>query len=147
MNGYCIATYRVFDEKADFHKKALGIAVGLTVGSWTDLPAAKQAAMEPHLGRVVSVEAHVPGTSGERYADIRIAYPDINFSGDIPALLVTVFGKLSMDGRVKLLDLHFSPRFLANFAGPKFGLQGVRELVGVHDRPLPDTLVTTSSSG
>ncbi|WP_135551417.1 2,3-diketo-5-methylthiopentyl-1-phosphate enolase [Paenibacillus cymbidii] len=136
MNGYCIATYRVFDEKADFHKKALGIAVGLTVGSWTDLPAAKQAAMEPHLGLVVSVEAHEPGASGERYADIRIAYPDINFSGDIPALLVTVFGKLSMDGRVKLLDLHFSPRFLANFAGPKFGLQGVRELVGVHDRPL-----------
>ncbi len=34
----CIATYRCYDDKADFNKKAQGIAVGLTVGSWTDLP-------------------------------------------------------------------------------------------------------------
>ncbi|MCC2683837.1 MAG: 2,3-diketo-5-methylthiopentyl-phosphate enolase, partial [Paenibacillaceae bacterium] len=55
MSSYCLATYRLFDEKADFEKKAQGIAVGLTVGSWTDLPAARKAEMEKHLGQVVSV--------------------------------------------------------------------------------------------
>lgn len=138
MSQVCIATYRSYDDKADFDKKALAIAVGLTVGSWTELPEAKKAEMEKHLGKVLSVDVHEPanGAAGERYADIRIAYPDINFSRDIPALLVTVFGKLSMDGRIKLIDLDVSENFASAFPGPRFGLSGVRDLLGVHDRPL-----------
>lgn len=138
MNGACIATYRSYDDKADFNKKALSIAVGLTVGSWTELPEAQKAEMEKHLGKVVSVNVHEPAGAapGERYADIQIAYPDINFSRDLPALLVTVFGKLSMDGRIKLMDLDVSDTFVSAFPGPKFGLNGVCDLLGVHDRPL-----------
>jgi 2,3-diketo-5-methylthiopentyl-1-phosphate enolase len=139
MSDYCVATYRCFDENADFNKKALSIAVGLTVGSWTDLPEAQKTSMAPHLGLVMDVKIFASGADSgisERYADIQIAYPDINFSRDIPALLVTVFGKLSMDGRIKLLDLRFSSSFLAAFPGPKFGIQGVRDLLGIHDRPL-----------
>jgi 2,3-diketo-5-methylthiopentyl-1-phosphate enolase len=94
--------------------------------------------MEKHLGKVLSVTVHEPALAapGERYADIRIAYPDINFSRDLPALLVTVFGKLSMDGRIKLIDLDVSDTFVSAFPGPKFGLSGVRDLLGVYDRPL-----------
>ncbi|MBP1994784.1 2,3-diketo-5-methylthiopentyl-1-phosphate enolase [Paenibacillus eucommiae] len=139
MNAYCLATYRCYDEKADFTKKANGIAVGLTVGSWTELPEAQKAQMEKHLGKVISVIVHEPvngESSADRYADISIAYPDVNFSRDIPALLVTIFGKLSMDGRIKLTDLSFSSDFLSSFPGPKFGIQGIRNLLGVHDRPL-----------
>lgn len=135
MSQVCIATYRSFDEKADFHKKALSIAVGLTVGSWTELPEARKAEMEKHLGKVLSVEVFEPAGE-ERYADIRIAYPDINFSRDIPALLVTIFGKLSMDGKIKLIDIEVSEEFGSAFPGPAFGLEGVRNLLGVHDRPL-----------
>jgi 2,3-diketo-5-methylthiopentyl-1-phosphate enolase len=136
--GYCRATYRCFDDKADFQRKALSIAVGLTVGSWTDLPEARKAEMEKHLGIVVSVTEYgkEQSPSGERYADIVIDYPDLNFSRDIPALLVTVFGKLSMDGRIKLLDLDVSDDYRSTFPGPKFGAAGVRGLLGVHDRPL-----------
>lgn len=135
MSSYCISTYRVFDEKADFYKKAQGIAVGLTVGSWTELPEAKKAAMEKHLGKVLSVQVTETDNS-VRYADIQIAYPDVNFSADIPALLVTVFGKLSMDGKIRLIDLSFSDAFLSHFPGPKFGIQGIREQLNVTDRPL-----------
>lgn len=134
-SGYCTATYRLYDEHADFHKKAQGIAVGLTVGSWTELPETRKQQMQKHLGQVVSVEVHEePGQ--ERFADIMIAYPDANFSADLPALLVTVFGKLSMDGRIKLKDLTFSKTFLSHFQGPKFGVDGVRRLLGVQNRPL-----------
>jgi len=143
MTSFCTATYRSFDEKADFHKKATGIAVGLTVGSWTELPEAKKKDMEKHLGQVVSVDVHEPedgaapgSLAAERYADIKIAYPDINFSRDIPALLVTAFGKLSMDGRIRLLDLDVSSGFKAACPGPKLGIAGVRERLGVQNRPL-----------
>lgn len=132
---YCTATYRVFDEKADFHKKAQSIAIGLTVGSWTDLPEVRKKEMQQHLGQVVSVEIHEED-SQERFADITIAYPDINFSPDLPALLVTVFGKLSMDGRIKLRDLKLSEKFLSHFSGPKYGIEGIRNMLQVQDRPL-----------
>src|SRR5690606_37072236 len=107
----------------------------LTVGSWTELPEAQKASMEKHLGKVLSVTVHEPKDAA-RYADIVIGYPDINFSRDIPALPVTIFGKLSMDGRIKLIDIDVSEDFASAFPGPKFGLQGVRDLVGVQDRPL-----------
>ncbi|XID94366.1 2,3-diketo-5-methylthiopentyl-1-phosphate enolase [Paenibacillaceae bacterium WGS1546] len=136
--AYSRATYRLYDDKADFEKKAQAIAVGLTVGSWTELPEAAKARMQPHLGQVVSVDVHEPegAEPGQRYADITIAYPDANFSRDIPAFLVTAFGKLSMDGKIKLIDIAPSDDFLKAFPGPKFGAPGVRGLLGVHDRPL-----------
>ncbi|PQP90374.1 2,3-diketo-5-methylthiopentyl-1-phosphate enolase, partial [Paenibacillus sp. AR247] len=134
----CTATYRLYDDKADFRKKAESIAVGMTVGSWTELPQAKRESMQKHLGEVLQVDVHEPegAAPGERYADVTIAYPDINFSRDIPALLVTVFGKISMDGKIKLNRLGFSDHFVQGFPGPKFGIAGIRDILGVHDRPL-----------
>ncbi|OAB32542.1 2,3-diketo-5-methylthiopentyl-1-phosphate enolase [Paenibacillus macquariensis subsp. defensor] len=134
--SYCTATYRLHDPKADFHKKAESIAVGLTVGSWTELPQAKRTAMQKHLGQVLHVDVHEDLSDTNRYADITIAYPDVNFSRDIPALLVTVFGKISMDGRIKLIKLGFSESFLSAFPGPKFGIEGIRQQLDVHNRPL-----------
>jgi 2,3-diketo-5-methylthiopentyl-1-phosphate enolase len=37
---------------------------------------------------------------------------------------------------VKLIDLHLPKSFVQSFKGPKFGVSGLRELVGAHDRPL-----------
>ena len=50
--------------------------------------------------------------------------------------MTTVFGKLSLDGEIKLLDLEFSEDVKADFPGPKFGLEGIRGILGVYDRPL-----------
>ncbi|MGF7049886.1 2,3-diketo-5-methylthiopentyl-1-phosphate enolase [Paenibacillus sp. DS2015] len=134
----CTATYRIYDDKVDFRKKAESIAIGMTVGSWTELPQAKRDSMQKHLGQVLNVDIYeTVGTStGTRYADITIAYPDVNFSHDIPALLVTVFGKISMDGQIKLINLGFSESFLSAFPGPKFGIAGIRQQLGVYHRPL-----------
>jgi len=55
---------------------------------------------------------------------------------DIPAILTTVFGKLSLDGEIKLVDLNFTDDILKQFTGPKFGISGIREKVDVYDRPL-----------
>ena len=41
-----------------------------------------------------------------------------------------------MDGRIKLTSLDLSPDFLSAFPGPKHGIDGVRDLLGVQDRPL-----------
>ncbi|QPA33070.1 2,3-diketo-5-methylthiopentyl-1-phosphate enolase [Thermaerobacillus caldiproteolyticus] len=137
-----IATYLIYDEK-DLEKKAEGIALGLTVGSWTDLPLLEQEQLRKHKGVVVSVtqieeSERVNEYLGKRVKRglVRIAYPSVNFSADLPAILTTVFGKLSLDGEVKLIDMTFSDELKKQFPGPCFGIDGIREKVGVYDRPL-----------
>ncbi|MDV2583673.1 2,3-diketo-5-methylthiopentyl-1-phosphate enolase, partial [Alkalibacillus haloalkaliphilus] len=67
---------------------------------------------------------------------IKIAYPSANFSPDLPAILTTLFGKLSLDGEVKLVDIQLDPQLESKFPGPQYGIEGIRNLLDVHDRPL-----------
>jgi 2,3-diketo-5-methylthiopentyl-1-phosphate enolase len=132
---YVIATYLVHGN-LNFHKKAQEIAVGLTVGTWTDLPKAKKEQMIPHLGKVIDVKVLNPDSDDLPKALLMIGYPLINMNPDIPSILTTVFGKLSMDGQIKLIDLHLPDSLLSQFPGPRFGIDGIRKLLGVHNRPL-----------
>lgn len=128
-----IATYHLKNIKGNSQRKAEEIALGLTVGSWTDLPELEQSQLQKHKGKVVSVEE---SSDIEGEALIKIAYPQLNFSADLPAVLTTVFGKLSLDGKVKLLDLEFPDNFKKSLPGPRFGVSGIREKLNVFDRPL-----------
>ncbi|MGM0753559.1 MAG: 2,3-diketo-5-methylthiopentyl-1-phosphate enolase [Bacillota bacterium] len=129
-----IATYQLKGKSGSYEKKAEGIALGLTVGSWTDLPLLEQEQLRKYKGRVVSVKEW-EGDDGPR-GEVKIGYPRHNYSNDIPAILTTVFGKLSLDGEVKLIDLEFSKDLKEIYPGPRFGIEGIRELTDVHDRPL-----------
>ncbi|KIP20238.1 2,3-diketo-5-methylthiopentyl-1-phosphate enolase [Anoxybacillus ayderensis] len=136
------ATYLIHDDK-DLAKKAEGIALGLTIGSWTDLPQLEQEQLKKHKGVVESIEQleedeRVNTYFGKRLkrALVRISYPSVNFSADFPAILTTTFGKLSLDGTIKLVDLTFSDELKRAFPGPRFGIDGIREKLGVFDRPL-----------
>ncbi|MBM7659650.1 2,3-diketo-5-methylthiopentyl-1-phosphate enolase [Bacillus mesophilus] len=138
-----IATYLIHDAKGDLQKKGEGIALGLTIGSWTDLPQLQQEQLKKHKGEVVSVEELSDSSQVNQYLGkqvkrgfVKVAYPIANFSHDIPAILTTVFGKLSLDGEVKLIDLDFPQEVKQTFPGPTFGIDGIRAKLGVHDRPL-----------
>jgi 2,3-diketo-5-methylthiopentyl-1-phosphate enolase len=120
----------------DLNKKAEGIAVGMTVGSWTDLPAAKQNELKPYLGEAVSTQALESLENGETRGLVTVSYPTRNFTADIPSLLTGIFGKLSMDGKIKLMDVVLPDSFLGAFPGPKFGIDGLRGRLDAQNRPL-----------
>ncbi|TQR20080.1 2,3-diketo-5-methylthiopentyl-1-phosphate enolase [Psychrobacillus vulpis] len=132
--------YQLYGKLGSFEKKAEDIALGLTIGSWTDLPLLEQEQLKKHKGNVVSITEYEntrhPLKPEQIRAEIKITYPSLNFSSDLPAILTTVFGKLSLDGEVKLLDLEFSPELLAKFPGPRFGIDNIRNSLNVYDRPL-----------
>jgi 2,3-diketo-5-methylthiopentyl-1-phosphate enolase len=141
--GKVTATYLVHDKKGNLNKKAEGIALGLTVGSWTDLPLLEQEQLRKHKGVVESVVELENDVAADRFLGsqrtrglLKISYPSANFSNDIPAILTTVFGKLSLDGEIKLVDLEFDKQLESSFPGPKYGISGIREILGVHNRPL-----------
>lgn len=150
--SYVVATYRVRDMQEKLAARAEGIAVGLTVGSWTDLPQAKQPAVLEYCGQVRGIrvlDEADPGALGETHsgsqdqthsglvtAEISIAYPVHNFNGTIASILTTVFGKLSMDGEIRLVRLDLGETLQRQFQGPKFGVTGIRDMLHIPDRPL-----------
>ena len=69
---------------------------------------------------------------------MQIALPTVNFGPSIPMLLATAIGNDVLDvgagqaGRPRAARLAGR----AELVGPRFGIEGVRKLVGVQDRPL-----------
>jgi ribulose-bisphosphate carboxylase large chain len=71
---------------------------------------------------------------------LRIAYcPELVRS--LPDLLSILYGNVSMMEGVRLAELELPPEVLARFHGPGFGVEGIREMLGVHGRPLVCTVL------
>lgn len=72
--------------------------------------------------------------------NIQIAHPHCNFGARIPNLLSIAAGEgpFYCPGiiHIKWMDFHFPAGLLKKFAGPQFGLRGIRERLGVSDRPI-----------
>ena len=66
---------------------------------------------------------------------LTIGYPPVNTENDIPSLLTMIFGKISMDGQIRVQDIDFPPSYLRG-KGPRHGIEGIRRMVGETSRPL-----------
>jgi len=71
---------------------------------------------------------------------VKIAHPHRNFGPRIPNMLTAILGEGAFYSpgiaAIKLLDIEFPKSFLQHFEGPKFGIQGFRDILEVYDRPL-----------
>ena len=145
---YTIATYFVeLKPRTDIMKFAEALAIEQTTGTWLEVPEETPDLRSKHCGKVCGVwevpayEFELPNDIETRKYVLQIAYPEINFGSQVPMLLSTVIGNISMSGRLKLIDLKFSDKFLNGFKGPKFGIEGVRKILNVHDRPLLNNMI------
>ena len=80
-------------------------------------------------------------TSGPIHAcRVTIAHPYGNFGTKIPNLLSAVCGEGAFFTPgvpvVKLLDIGFPEPYLLAFDGPKFGIDGIRDILKADDRPI-----------
>jgi 2,3-diketo-5-methylthiopentyl-1-phosphate enolase len=145
---FVIATYLYRTEPGvDIHEAARALAEMQSTGTWVTLERETRTIQERHSARVVAIwevpdhETELPSGHGSRQWVLQIAYPSHNIGGQIPLLLATVYGECASAGEIKLLDLHLPEAFVGAFKGPKFGLDGIRELVGAPDRPLLITML------
>jgi ribulose-bisphosphate carboxylase large chain len=71
---------------------------------------------------------------------VKIAHPHRNFGPKLPNLLTAACGEGAFYSPgisvIKLLDIEFPISYLQHFEGPKFGIEGLRDILGVYDRPL-----------
>lgn len=122
--------YTIKNDGRDIKKLAQSIAVGQTVGTWNELPGNTRLQISKHLAEVISIE------EASFTSTIKIAYPIENFGSDLGALLTSIFGKISLAPKIKLEDIEFSKEYLQYFRGPKFGISGIREILGKKEKPL-----------
>lgn len=71
---------------------------------------------------------------------VKLAHPHGNFGPKLPNMLTAACGEgvfycpgISL---IKLMDIEFPESYLSHFEGPRFGIQGLRDLLGAYDRPL-----------
>lgn len=112
----------------DAEKQARIIAVGQTAGTWSERWAAQADRLRGHLGEVLGVR---DAGGGAHVATV--AFPAKNVEGDIASLLTMIFGKYSMAGPAKIVDLRLPPGY---GTAPRFGVAGLRAEAGVTGRPL-----------
>jgi 2,3-diketo-5-methylthiopentyl-1-phosphate enolase len=117
-----------FPPGIDAQRQAKVIAVGQTAGTWDDRFVHREDSLKRHLAEVVSVE-----TDEQGYSIARVRFPEINVENDLASLLTMIFGKYSMAGAAKVVGVHL-PQTYGRM--PKVGITGIRERVGVRDRPL-----------
>lgn len=130
MDDVLTVTYQVPSDPG-LARRADQIAVGMTVGSWTDLPAVEQERLARHLGRVVSLD-----DEGSGVARMTIQYPAINLRPTLSSVLTVGFGKVSLDGPIRLVGLTLPASWRLSLPGPRHGIEGLRARLNVPDRPL-----------
>ncbi|WP_214792695.1 MULTISPECIES: 2,3-diketo-5-methylthiopentyl-1-phosphate enolase [unclassified Exiguobacterium] len=124
-----IATYEI-KHTDHVERVAEKIAHELTVGTWTELNHIEQHQLQAFRGEVIETSQQ------ETTSRFSIRYPLHNVTPDFSSILTTTFGKLSLDPSVQLIDLSLPEELASDFPGATFGVEGVRDILRVHDRPL-----------
>ena len=143
-SGRILATYEVRSTPDEVAGLARRIAYEQTV----ELPPAlvtDPVVCERVLGRVETISSPDPAAGDERPSPERTAAAShrvtVSYSGELangqlPQLLNLLYGNVSLYPDVQLADFSLPPAVAAEFAGPRFGIEGLRRLTGVRGRPL-----------
>ena len=71
--------------------------------------------------------------------------PDVT-GGELNQFLNVLWGNVSLFPGIKIVDLKLPEIFLAKYKGPRFGVDGLRELFGAQTRPLVSTALKPMGS-
>lgn len=142
-NEYIIGVYyAAFSSTLDPWYMGQVVVQEQTVGSYYPVISDPKDILRKFSAKVIGVyevppiEIGIPKDVKEREYIINIAYPLAGLDSEIPLLLTTLMGNISLGGKVKLLDVIFPQAFLANYQGPKFGIEGIRGKLKIPERPL-----------
>jgi len=128
-------TYQIAGARDEVMRKAEEICIEQTVEFPADLVPDDD--IRAHVfGRIESVEQRA-----ERLFHVQISYAIETAGLEITQFLNVVFGNTSLKPDIQVADLALPDSLLAAYAGPRFGVAGLRELLGVTGRPLLCTAI------
>lgn len=125
-----VALYYFEPAKGISREEAVGrIASESSTGTWTTL-----FTMPPRMRNLQAKAFDIEGNY------VKIAYPLALWEeGNAPQLLSgiagNVFGMKALE-RLRLIDASLPAEYIRHFKGPHFGIEGIRDMMKVRDRPL-----------
>ncbi|MCI8877895.1 MAG: hypothetical protein HFF78_02820 [Oscillospiraceae bacterium] len=143
---YVIATYQARVKTSNIERLAMAIADEQTTGTWIKVGADSLEKTRRFGAKLVALY-EVPDIGCDYLSDeppmylIQLAYPMHNFSTSMSTLMTILFGNISASGMIRLIDAAFPRKMIEQFQGPKFGIQGLREVLGVPERPLLNAMI------
>ena len=130
-----ICSFRVEPVKGlSVRKVAEHIAAESSIGTWTDVKT-----MKPRIRRMSAKVFEIKGKW------IKIAYPSELFEpGNMSEILSSIAGNIfgmRVVKNLRLEDVEWPKKIMNSFKGPKFGIHGVRKILGIKKRPLVGTII------
>jgi ribulose-bisphosphate carboxylase large chain len=128
-----VCLLKISPNRISMEKAANTVALESSVGTWTKVSG------QEYVGKL---KARVFSITGKY---IKIAYPNALFEKDnVPNILSSIAGNILGMKAVKTLrleDVHFPASILKSFKGPKYGIEGVRKMMKIKERPLVGTII------
>jgi ribulose-bisphosphate carboxylase large chain len=129
-----LCTFSIEPDGVSMEEAAGAVAAESSIGTWTELTTIK-----PYVEKLA---AHVYGIKGKV---AKIAYPIELFErNNMPNVLSSISGNVFGLRTLKNLrfeDVLFPDRLVKSFKGPKYGVNGIRRLLKIYDRPLVGTII------
>ncbi len=122
--------YHIECSAGEVHEKAQDICIEQTVETTRQL-ITDEWIRESIVGHVEEVKESSMGGF-----DAVICYNPLLVDGNLTGLLNVLYGNTSLKRGIAIRDVQFPGSLLTSFRGPRFGIQGLRELTGVKARPL-----------
>jgi len=136
-NERFVVTYQI---EAPGYEAAKAIAWGVQVEQTIEFPydfLTDEDIKRDIVGRLESLE---PTADGKYYL-ARISYGVECTAFEATQFLNVVFGNSSLQPHIWVVDIELSPALIGRFRGPRFGLLGVRELVGTPKRAMIQAVI------
>jgi ribulose-bisphosphate carboxylase large chain len=128
-----VCLFKISPNKMSMEKAANTVALESSTGTWTKVE--NQKYVEKLRAKVFSIKGHY----------IKVAYPEPLFEKDnAPNILSSIAGNIFGMKAVKTIrleDVSFPKKILDGFKGPKHGIEGIRKMMKIPNRPLVGTII------
>jgi ribulose-bisphosphate carboxylase large chain len=128
-----ISLLKISPNRMSMEEAGNTVALESSVGTWTKV--AGQEYVEKLKAKVFSIKGNY----------IKIAYPEALFEKDnVPNMLSSIAGNIFGMKAVKTIrleDVSFPKTILKSFRGPRYGIEGIRKMMKIKDRPLLGTII------
>lgn len=133
-----VCTFRIeHDPAVEFNWAAGALAAESSIGTWDPGLSTMTDEARRYGARVVSLD--------KEKKLVKVAYPEALFErGNLAQLLSSVVGNvygLKEVRKLRFADIDMPEGFVKSFPGPQLGLDGVRKMTGIRDRPILGTIV------
>jgi len=129
-----VCTFYLEPDGLSIEEASGGVAAESSIGTWTELKTERPYA-KGLAARVFRIDGNM----------VDIAYPIELFEpGNMPNIMSSIAGNvfgLRALKNLRLNDVRFPRELIDGFKGPKYGIEGIRRLLKVYDRPLIGTII------